>query len=145
VLEQYLEDNAKPDAEREWGAPEEAEVMLPAFIERAKRLRMQILCKKAERLARGSEIIYDKTLKKKRNSTYADGIGQLHRLLQFDLVPESNGGGTGILPVASPERLALVQAVPTENSVLIEPVEFGPVPRQNSIHAENGAILLARA
>lgn len=104
VLEQYLEDNEKPDAEREWGAPEEAEVMLPAFIERAKRLRMQILCKKTERLARGDELVFDQKLKKKRRSTYSDAVGQLNRLLQFDLAPESNGG-TGILPELPKEAL----------------------------------------
>ncbi|HXN18482.1 MAG TPA: hypothetical protein VN875_09145 [Candidatus Binatus sp.] len=96
VLHQFVEDNAKPEKEREYQYPADAEVLLTEFVEKGRIIRVDALCKKASRLSHGNEEVYDRKMKENRRSTLNDAINTIHCLLQFDLTTTT---GTGSLKV----------------------------------------------
>jgi hypothetical protein len=104
ALQQFLEDERKPEKDRQYGTAADAEVMLTEFVEKARRIRLHGLCKDALWLANGSKEVYDHKLKAKRKSTYADAISRLHRLIEYDLAPTT---GTGSLKVPEIPQEAL--------------------------------------
>jgi hypothetical protein len=102
VLEQYVEDNAKPENEREWPVPADAEALVSEFVGRARWMRFEGMCKDAIWLAHGDKKVYDRKLKAERRSTHNDAIGRLRQLIEFDLTP-AGGAAAPPIPEIPPE------------------------------------------